>query len=92
MPERTIIGEARIPLEEWVSMRLEAQKARILMNKTKRALAEVEVLLSFLIKERVVLDAMQKFNDQKGRVVFHVIDNRVKIELEDEAKEDSSSE
>jgi len=91
MARRKIVGEARIPLEEWVILRQQAAQAESQVDKMKKVLHQVEVFLSFISKEKAVYDAIPVFNAQSDVAVIHLSDNRVKIELIDEAEEDSPS-
>ena len=80
-----IVGEARIPLDEWVRMRQAEREAELLIARTNKALRQVEVLLSFVAKDKVVYDAIAQFNAQSNLATIHILDGKVKIELKDEA-------
>jgi hypothetical protein len=93
MKEKPIVGTANIPLEEWVSLRVQARKAQILMDDIKEAMKHVELLLTSLTDEKVVVERMQEINDANKSPIFRVIDGKIRIQLPtNETKEDSETE
>lgn len=85
--KKPAVGEARIPLEEWLRMRDTDQKAIESIERTKKILHQVQVLLSFMLSgknEEVgkgLSKAIHDFNTQSDLAVFKIEDGRVYIEL-----------
>jgi len=85
-----IVGEARIPLEEWLRMRTSAKNAEKMMTHTKKALHHVQVLLShMLVKDedigRSLVASITEFNNQSNAAIIRVEAGRVTIELKEES-------
>lgn len=85
-----IVGEARIPLEEWVRMRTSAKNAEIIVERAEKALHHVQVLLShMLVKDedigRSLVASITEFNNQSNAAIIRIENGRVTIELKEES-------
>lgn len=80
-----IRGEARIPMAEFLRMRDESVKATSQRARLVDISHQIEVFLSFVAREKVVYDAIQRFNAQSQVCQIHITEeNKVKIELLDQ--------
>jgi len=84
-----VVGEARIPLEEWLRMRNAQADAQEYKEKTEIALKHVQTLLSYLLRSdeevgRKLVQAIQTFNNQSHAAVFRVEEGKVYVELKED--------